>query len=228
MLLLLFTISYQFYLFIMWINILIETLLISVSLLTFCYSSKQSFLTISMLSWGSYISSQFYIKENYAREIGLTIVGLEGAIHYVVLFFYLILYPVVIHLLEYPVYQSFTYWDFWVSLLLLYPIYGWFQMYLFQSLVTLRISQNLKLVLNSFPAIIYILCNSVLFGIIHLGDRKLVVLTFIMDIYYTYYVIETRSILMLGPLHSFFATGYYYWILEKRVVRELLFPQQQL
>ena len=100
-------------------------------------------------------------------------------------------------------------------------------MYLFQSLVTLRIVQNLKFILNSFPAIIYILGNSVLFGIIHLGDRKLVVLTFIMDIYYTYYVLDTRSILMLGPLHSFFATGYYYWILEKRVILDLFYPPQQ-
>ena len=156
---------------------------------------------------------------------------LPHSYHLVITGIFLVLYPLIIYFLSTPsilyshyIRQSLTYPDFWITLLILYPIYGWFQMYLFQSYATLRyllyLHPNSGL-FDSWWNVLVIIINATLFSSIHLGDRTLMILTFGMGCYYTIYTLDQRSILLLGPLHSYFATGYYYWICNKRVLHDL-------
>ena len=116
-------------------SIVAELALIIISLVAFCVASKKIFLSIAVAIWGIYLGYNFYTNNNYAKTIGWKepINGWEwetNYYHYGCVGLFSVGYPLILYNCRFPVLDSLQYLDFWILLVVLYPLYGWFQMYL--------------------------------------------------------------------------------------------------
>ena len=100
--------------------------------------------------------------------------------------------------------------------LILYPLYGLGQMLFFQSVINNRLSE-----LFSMPLIV--IFGSVFFALFHFRQCcELLVLTFFLGGFYSYFYLTYNSILPLAVFHGIFATIYYYILKGEDVIRIVL------
>lgn len=189
----------------------IELLLILITIIWFVSASTlTSFFLGMLLIWGLYLSSRAarpgfqqqsgFVWNGNIKEYGLMLVFL--------LFFILTSF----------LYQDTTKNNYKLNgnniaiSYLVYPLYGLAQLFFFQSIITNRLSSYM-----SREKVIFM--GALLFSLFHYRECcRLMVITFFLGAYYTYYFLKYRSILPLALMHGVLATTFYYFIRQEDVI----------
>lgn len=96
-----------------------------------------------------------------------------------------------------------------VLLLVLYPVWGVGQQFLFQALVAGNLRRAGLSVWVVVPA------TAALFGLIHLPDPKLALATFALGLLFTPLYLRWRNLWPLGLWHAWLGAFFYFWVLGR-------------
>ena len=101
--------------------------------------------------------------------------------------------------------------------LFLYLIWGILQQFIIQSMII----RNIKDIFN-IDKLLLLLLSAVLFSIVHINDKTLLILTIFMGLIWTRIYLEHKNIIPIGIYHGILGTIYYYWIIKKDILKEIM------
>ena len=177
------------------------------------YKYRKQYIICFVLFWSVYI----LCKKDKLSEWGLDTKNIRSSFlvsttYFVVVLIGIILYLKIINNSNIIVNQNF------MITLVLYLLWGILQQFIIQSMII----RNIKNIFNINNTILLLLLGAVLFSIVHINDKTLLILTFFMGLIWTHIYLEHKNIIPIGIYHGILGTIYYYWIIKKDILKEVL------
>jgi hypothetical protein len=104
-------------------------------------------------------------------------------------------------------------------ILLLYPAWGLIQQFL---LVAIFADNVMALTKEQTPEFVIVMMSSLLFSAIHIPETSLMIATFFLGAASTLIFFRTRNLWAIGILHGWFASLFYFLVMEKDPLQPML------
>jgi len=176
------------------------------------YKYRREYIFCFVLFWITYI----LCKRNKLKEWGLDTNNMLNSFLVSTKYFVVVLIGIILYLKITNNSDIIVNKNFFITLIL-YLFWGILQQFLIQSMII----RNLKDILN-INSTLLILLSGVLFSIVHINDKKLLILNFIMGLLWTHIYLKYKNNIPIGIYHGILGTLYYYWIIKKDILKEVL------
>lgn len=174
------------------------------------------FIAVALVAWSTYIASRVRSDPRVLVAWGLSSQGLRPTIRVGALVATLALAAMALHavLLE----NLRLHWHM-LPLLLLYPVWGLVQQLLVQGMFVSNVLPVSSRPLARAGAIVV---AGLLFGCVHLPDLVSVSSTALMGTVFAGIFVRHRNVWPLGVLHGVLGVPFFFWVLERDPLLELL------
>ena len=176
------------------------------------YKYRKEYIIYFVLFWSVYI----LCKRDKLSEWGLDTKNLRTSFLVSTKYFVVILIGIVLYLKITNNGYIIINQNFMITLFL-YLLWGILQQFIIQSMII----RNIKDIFN-IDKILLLILSAVLFSIVHINNKTLLILTFFIGLIWTHIYLEHKNIIPIGIYHGILGTIYYYWIIKKDILKEVL------
>lgn len=196
---------------------IVETIVLIVAIIAYTLLSdrlagRAYFIFPILIVLSTYLFVRIKIDSNVLQDWGIRTDNLLASMKYAAAFFV----PLILILILISIFRgSFKLDISFVISLLIYPIWGIAQQFVFQSLLH---SNFIKFGLAPYS----IFLIAVLFAIVHRTNPQLMILTFLGGIITSYIFLKVPNIIPIGVAHGIIAAIVYYWFFGADVLSDFL------